>query len=216
MKITINSKELKTAALFASTDESRYILNGVLIETRPGKINGPLVIATDGRRLCCIESEAEQEEDSEAASFVLSTAVVKALCHLVTKTFPLVTIEHKPGSERVLFHMPGVQTVLDVEKGALIVGEYPKWRQVVPSAKDPREPVSKLGLNATFVADFVKAAKLLEAEPMMEMNFVGEDRAIEIKLSRAPRFYGVIMPAKMTEAFQQPGFLGLTDNKKAA
>lgn len=35
MKIIITRQELKAALLFASNDESRFVLNGVLIEVGP-------------------------------------------------------------------------------------------------------------------------------------------------------------------------------------
>ena len=47
-KLAINLNAVKTAALFVSPDETRYYLNGVLIEATPGQV---VYVSTDGHRL---------------------------------------------------------------------------------------------------------------------------------------------------------------------
>ena len=70
-KFFVRVCEIKAALLFASQDESRYVLNGVNIRTR-GNLP-PVLVATDGCRFCCIESQADQELPNGTES--LSTAL---------------------------------------------------------------------------------------------------------------------------------------------
>lgn len=214
MNATITRQELLTALLFVSTDESRYVLNGVCLEKRDEK---PILISTDGRRLCVIETTAEQTDpgDDDDGSLVLRGDFIKAIAALSKaiggKLFPWIQIQTKPGSERVQIQMVGANCFLESEKGALIDMNYPDWRGAVPSKRIARKPVSEIGLNAEFVADYAKAAKVLECEtPIVQMALVGKESAIEIKLAGHPSFYGLVMQCKLEEGTEyQPEFLGI-------
>jgi len=47
---------LKKTAFAVSTDESRYVLNGIFISLKEGKMT---LVATDGRRLALVDEEVE-------------------------------------------------------------------------------------------------------------------------------------------------------------
>lgn len=207
----IMTNELLAALVFASTDDTRYILNGVCIELRPNYC--PLLIATDGRRLACIQSQCEQEEPlTETASLVLSTDAIKAIAHFDKKLGKvnggILKIEYRP-SKRILVHFAGGKIVTDWEEGALREGDYPNWRQVVPTGE--KSEVKDFGVNAEYVSDFVKAAKFLDVEPCLKVNLFSKETAFEIKLDLAPYFYAVLMPMKSNkeETNWQPEFLGM-------
>jgi hypothetical protein len=210
MKAIVSIQELLAASIFASVNESRYVLNGVCVEVKPNA--SPLMLATDGRRLVAIETECAQEgEFTEEYQFILPVDVVKAI-HSVAKPklklFPWVALETKPGSKRLQVHFIGHQSVLDAENG-LIEGAFPAWRQVLPSGE--KTPVTELGLNAEFVGDFTKAAKFLGVtEPLIQMNIYSNTAAIEIRMGQKANFYAVLMPCKLMESIDyQPEFLGL-------
>jgi len=59
LTITIEHSHLRAASLFASKDETRYVLNGVLIQI-PDPTTA-IVTATDGRRLFSMRSKVETE-----------------------------------------------------------------------------------------------------------------------------------------------------------
>lgn len=214
MKATITRQELLTALLFASTDESRYVLNGVCLSARRNK---PILVSTDGRRLCVIETTAEQpvESDGDDREIVLRGEFIRAIAALSKavggKLFPWIEIQNKPGSQRVQVSIVGGKCFLESEEGALIDSDFPNWRQVVPSKRAPREPVSEIGLNTEYVGDYAKAAKILECEtPIVQMALVGKESAIEVKLIGRPNFYGLVMQCKLQEGTEyQPEFLGI-------
>jgi len=216
MKITVSRNELMAALLFASGDDSRPILNSVCIETRAN--DKPTMVATDGRRLVVIETKSDQPEDGgqEAGRFVLRADFLKPVCALnralQSKLFPLVTFTVTPGSERVVVEFMGGDFFMEAHKNALAEGEFPNWRQVLPPRdKGKRIPITDMAVNAELVGDFAKAAKLLDAAaPVVQMNLVGKEQQIEVKLSGVDNFYGLLMQCKLDEAVNyQPEFLAI-------
>jgi hypothetical protein len=215
VKAIVTRQELVTAMLFASEDESRYVLNGVCITgVEHGK--HPIITATDGRRLVVIETTAEQADTHEPGEIVLRGEFIKAVAALSKaiggKLFPWVSFEIKPGSDRLFVALVGANCFLEFESGAIIDQAYPGWRNAIPSKRAIRQPVSEIGLNADFVGDFAKAAKTLECEtPIVQMSLVGKDSAIEVKLIGRPNFYGLVMQTRLEEGTEyQPEFLGIT------
>ncbi len=207
--------ELRAAMLFASNDESRYVLNGLHFEVRPN--SSPVIVATDGRRMAAISSEALQPEDGECGefSFTISTDFLKPLCGFAKSFSDTVTIEFHP-SERVVFLMQLNSLVVDCEKGAVVDGIYPAWRAVIPHGE--KEQVPEFGVNAEMMADFSKAAKYLGADPQIRMNLFSASSAMEVNIIGKPGFYGIVMPLNPDETKNfQPEFIGLeAPQRKAA
>lgn len=205
-------RELRAALLFASTDESRFLLNGVHFEVRPNK--APILVSTDGRRLCVIETEAQQPESALIETdLILSTSFLKPFLTFANSQALTLGIEpHLP--KRVLFHLPEAKTVLDHEDGAVIEGNFPNWRQTIPTGE--KLPVNEIGFSGEYLADFNKAAKLLDCEtPMLRMNLFDKDSTVEIHLVGKPCFYGLLMPIKSTDKpLKQPEFLTLNGHKE--
>lgn len=217
MKIVIARQEMAAAILFASDDESRFVLNGLQVEVREGKL--PVVVACDGKRLVAIETNAQQEEEFEDNhSFILRPDFVKLFVALSKacggKLFPWICLENNPGSKRVKVSLIGGSVLLDVETGALIEGDYPQWRKVLPGKLKEREPISEIGLNAEFVGDFAKAAKIMEAEsPIIQMNLVGKEAQVEVKIKSLPTFYGLVMQCKLDDSLEyQPEFVQIVND----
>jgi len=209
-KFNVLISEVRAAMLFSSNDDSRYVLNGVCFEAVPDKL--PIMVATDGRRLAVIETESLQSDKEPifpACVFIVSTAFLKPLCAFAKSQAAIMEVEYHP-SERVVFSLLESHCVVDSEKGALIEGNFPNWRQVVPKGiKDEIPP--ELALNADFMSDFAKTAKILGLEtPGIKMNLCREGGAVEVHVSGKPNFYGIIMPMKSDETTQwQPEFLNL-------
>ena len=218
MNAIVTRQELLTALLFASQDESRYVLNGVcIIGANPGRQNQPIIVSTDGKRLAVIETTAVQEGlAAEPGEIVLRAEFIKAVAALSKaiggKLYPWIKIERKAGSERVFVSLVGANCILESESGALIEQAYPNWRGVIPPKRAVRQPCSEIGLNAELVGDYAKAAKTLECEtPIVQMSLVGKESAIEVKLIGRPTFYSIVMQTRLEEGTEyQPEFLGIT------
>lgn len=221
MKITLSRKELSAALLFASTDETRFTLMGIQVETRG---NQPTLTATDGRRLVVIESSSDQDSEYTPgdAGFILRADFVKPLCALSKsiggELLPWLMFDMSPGSKRVQVKIVGRECYLDTHDGALTEGSYPNWRQIIPAKDVERAPIREIAINSEYVGDFAKAAKLLGSESAIaSFNLAGKDAqgsygAIEVRLESLPQFYGLVMPCKFSEGEDyQPEFLAIKE-----
>lgn len=214
MKITVNRNELFAALIFASQDESRYVLNSVKIESK--KDQRPLLIATDGRRLCAIESTADSDNlPDEDGDIILAADFIKPLCALSKsrggKLFPWICIESNSTNKSLVVELLGCGIIVRADERAIVDAEYPQWRGIIPNKSTPLVPVSDIGLNAEYVGDFAKASKLMTDEaPQISMGFTSEDGVVHVRLAGVAGFYGVIMPcAKEERTNFQPSFLGI-------
>ena len=125
-------RALEVAAVSASTDESRYLLNGVALEraVSTGSEMSPLVvIGTDGRRLssCSIGVSFADWH----GSVIVPSAGVKLISRLLPEDG---IVRIMVGARAVSFALPGggIVTV------KLLEGVYPNWRQVVPNVGDAK------------------------------------------------------------------------------
>lgn len=212
IKFNVRVGEVMAALLFAGNDEARFVLCGVHFELRDGKV--PILVATDGRRLAVIETEAEDQPEATTpqADVTISSDFLKPLCAFAKTQGATLQIEYHP-SKRVVFVIPESHCAVDSEVGAVIEGDFPNWRQVIPTGD--KHEVKELGLNAALVGDFAKACKLLGSDiPCIRMNLFSQSSAAEVKIPTKPNFYGVIMPMKPEETQDwQPEFLGMESAK---
>lgn len=120
-----------------STDETRYILNGVFFEPKDG--GRVRMVATDGHRLALIEREL-------AGDFKLKHGVIiprKGLMELKR------LLEEAPEAEcslgfaenSALFKKPGLSMVM-----RLIDGQFPEYQRVIPKEGEKQVKVDRLRL----------------------------------------------------------------------
>lgn len=115
----------------ASDDESRLILNGVLMSVQDRKL---IVVATDGRRLALIEREMELP-DGQKIDFVVPAKTINEL----------IKILKDEGTVKILLTQNMVSFEIEdctiVSK--LIEGVYPNYQQVIPSQCEERIAVER-------------------------------------------------------------------------
>src|SRR6185295_9531126 len=70
---------LRRTAFAVSTDETRYVLNGIFFSLKDHKVT---MVATDGRRLALTDEEADINADSQA-EFIVPTKAINELNRLV-------------------------------------------------------------------------------------------------------------------------------------
>jgi DNA polymerase-3 subunit beta len=125
-------KEMFQKTIYAaSDDESRQILNGLLISIQNKKL---VVVATDGRRLALIEKEVELP-DAQKVDFVVPAKTINELIKIL-KDEGSVKITLTPNM--VSFEMEECAIV-----SKLIEGVYPNYQQVIPSQCDERISVER-------------------------------------------------------------------------
>lgn len=117
---------LEKTAYAASSDETRYILNGVLMSFKDEKLT---VVATDGRRLALVEMETEFSAEAQADLVVPSKTVTELIKTLKDEGILRVRVSDK----QIAFDF---DSILIVSK--LIEGTYPNFQQVIPEQCERR------------------------------------------------------------------------------
>lgn len=125
-------KEMLQKVVYASsTDETRYILNGALLNFKDEKLT---VVATDGRRLALVEQEVEFSEDAQI-SLVVPT---KTLNELIKTLNSEGILRIRVSEKQVAFDF---DQILIISK--LIEGTYPNFQQVIPSQCEERVAIDR-------------------------------------------------------------------------
>lgn len=131
----------------ASADETRQILNGVLVSLKEGKITA---VGTDGRRLALAEQELEFPEES-AADVVLPMKTVGILIHTLD------------GSEKMKIRLAAKQAAFEYGQVTLVSnlleGTYPNFRQVIPAQCKQR-----ITIERELLLDAMKRVSLLNPD----------------------------------------------------
>ncbi|MBT3287058.1 MAG: DNA polymerase III subunit beta [Victivallales bacterium] len=188
-------KCLAKVAYSRSSDESRHVLNGVLLSVREGMLS---IAATDGRRLALIERSLE-EEGAPDGDVILPSKIVSELSKLLG------------GQEKVGVKLSQARAVFEctdtVISSKLVEGSYPNYRQVIPqsfahSVAIPRVTFEHvLGRVALVVSDSsasvmmalengnmsisASSAEVGEAEEPMDVSYEGD----RFELSFNPDFF---------------------------
>ena len=128
--VTIRQKDLRDGlrktSYAISTDETRYVLNGVLFSFKDNKLT---LVATDGRRLAMVDIDLEFPRSHEG-DIIVPTKAVTELQRLLSDEGDL---RVSVGSGQIAFDL---EKALLVSK--LIEGNYPNYRQVIPGEMKER------------------------------------------------------------------------------
>lgn len=125
---------LKKVAYAASTDETRYVLNGILMSFKGGKLT---IVATDGRRLALVEHEVDMTKEAES-DLILPSKAVNELLHTLSDEGDLKIHNQE---NQVIFDYGSIMLA-----SKLIEGTYPNYKQVIPAQCAERIPVEREGL----------------------------------------------------------------------
>jgi len=117
---------LRKTSFAISSDESRYVLNGIFLILKEHKMT---MVATDGRRLALVDEEVDIPENSQG-EFILPTKAVNEMTRLLGDK----------GDVQMKFSDNLVSLSLTDDKGnsavvisKLVEGNYPNYKQVIPS-----------------------------------------------------------------------------------
>jgi DNA polymerase-3 subunit beta len=139
---------LRKTAYAVSSDETRYVLNGVYMSFKADKLT---VVATDGRRLALVERDLEVPKGAEA-ELILPTKAVSELGRLLTDKGD---VKLSIGDNQIIFNLGS--TILSSK---LIEGTYPNFRQVIPAeAKERVQLEREVLLSALHRASILASEK---------------------------------------------------------
>ena len=157
---------LRKTSYAISTDETRYVLNGILFSF---KNNTLTMVATDGRRLAMVEQELEFPQSHEI-EFIVPTKAVNELSRLLGD------------KGEVSIKVTGSQVGFDLEGGflvsKLIEGNYPNYRQVIPG-----EAKERIALERETLLKSVSRVSLLASEKSNSVKMQFSPGQVEIVAS---------------------------------
>ncbi len=151
-----------------SNDGTRYVLNGIYTSFQDGKLT---LVATDGRRLALFENELEFPESQQVSIDLPSRAVAEVHRLLGDAGDVMVRIT----SNQASFDFG--DTLLITK---LIDGNYPNYRQVIPSHYNER-----ITMPASALGETVRRVALLSAEKTNTVRFHFAPGMMEVQSSAA-------------------------------
>lgn len=124
MKITINTDIFAAASLFKATQDIRYYLNGLYLESGP---KGARLVATDGHTMCIAQILGEYP----VTSIIIPTSLAAIVKHKA-KSSRVVELEFSEevspaGAREISLSFDGSKTI-----GKEIEGRFPDFQRVVP------------------------------------------------------------------------------------
>ncbi|MFM1850622.1 MAG: hypothetical protein RIS54_306 [Verrucomicrobiota bacterium] len=171
---------LKSVAYAQSSDETRYILNGVYFNFKDGKLT---LVATDGRRLAHMSKEMEVPADT-AGAIILPAKTVGELLRLLDKGEK---VKINFNDRRAAF-----QIATDKDNSGLIdsiylyskvvEGNYPNYQQVIP-----KETHQRIKLERELFLQCVHRAALVCSEKANSVKIKLTSNLLEIT-AQSPDF----------------------------
>ena len=184
---------IRKTSFAVSTDESRYVLNGIFVSLKEGKMT---LVATDGRRLALVDEEVDISEKS-AGEFIVPAKAINEINRLLQDKGE---VEIKFGENQASFALKNDTgfSVLLITK--LIEGNYPNYRQVIPGEAKERIAVGreefvqalrraeimtsekansvKLAFGKNLLTITANSPEVGEARETMAINYKGKELAI--------------------------------------
>src|ERR1051326_665546 len=156
---------MKKTSFAISTDESRYVLNGIFISLKDHKMT---MVATDGRRLALVDEEVDISEKSQG-EFIVPAKTVNELNRLLQDKGE-VELRYAENQAAFMLKDEKGSTVLIISK--LIEGNYPNYRQVIPA-----ETKERAGLVREEFLHALRRAEIMTSEKSnsVKLNF-GKNR----------------------------------------
>jgi DNA polymerase-3 subunit beta len=166
---------LKSVSYGQSSDENRYILNGVYFNFADEKLT---LVATDGRRLALTALDTEISEDN-AGSLILPAKTVAELERLMGKGEKVkIAFNDRQAAFEISIDDSGDTGLVDhlylVSK--IVEGNYPNYRQVIPKDTEHRVKIERelmlecVHRAALVTSDKSNSVKLKVSKNLLEIS----------------------------------------------
>ena len=164
---------LRSVSYAQSTDETRYILNGVYFNFRDEKLT---LVATDGRRLALIAKEMEVPA-ANAGAIILPAKTVSELNRLLDKgTKVKINFNERRAAFQISTDKDTSGLIDHVYLYSKVVeGNYPNYQQVVP-----KETHQRLKLERELLLQCVHRAQLVCSEKANSVKIKISSNLLEI------------------------------------
>lgn len=167
---------LKSVSYAQSSDETRYILNGVYFSFKDEKLT---LVATDGRRLALISKDLPTPEG--AGSIILPAKTVSELGRMLDKgTKVRLAVSEKRSAFQINTDKVGDNGLIDniYLFSKVVDGNYPNYNQVVP-----KETHQRIKLERELFLQCVHRAALVTSEKSNSVKLKLSNNLLEITAS---------------------------------
>ncbi|EIP99357.1 DNA polymerase sliding clamp subunit [Opitutaceae bacterium TAV1] len=220
ISFTIPFAKLRAAVLFASQDETRYVLCGVHVERRDAK--RIILVATDGRRLATILHQVDDSLPEFRAFTIPAKLIREADITVKGRAFEALAYdldEDQPNpwriDENAIVTLDGETVSLAMSDGITYSAEdieqkkdypkFPKWSQSLDAFGRSLTPRASISLGAYLLGDFCRAATILHPQSSsLIITGYGQLKDDDdnpacymIGIPAEPAFLGVLMPVKV-------------------
>ena len=191
---------LKKTAFAISTDESRYVLNGIFFSLKEHKLT---MVATDGRRLALVDEDVDIAANSQG-EFIVPAKAVNEISRLL----------QDKGDVEIKFSDNQCAFTLRDDKGGnvylvtkLIEGNYPNYRQVIPG-----EAKERVTLAREELLHALRRAEIMTSEKQnsVKMSFTKNNLSITANspdVGEARESLAINYKGKDTAIAFNPGYL---------
>lgn len=194
----VDASLFRVAAMFQSSEETRYYLNGVHIE--PHHDEGVFLVATDGHRLL-VAHDVSGKIEGGTAIVQLGKDQLKACKEGRGETASrrIVATDAKQPLTIIANDTP-----VAVQAKWIIDGSFPDWKRVM-------QGISGTGhmdaVDAKLIKSFADAAEALGVGTGLDLSFAAPEGPVLVRFT-ASHVVGVIMPIRWKGPTGWPGFLG--------
>src|SRR5438477_1443563 len=143
---------LRKTSFAVSTDETRYVLNGIYVSLKDHKIT---MVATDGRRLALTDEEVDVDPENEA-DFIVPTKAINELNRLLQ---PKGDVEIRFTENQALFNLKTDDAYAVVVITKLVEGNFPNYKQVIPA-----EAAERVALVREELLQALRRAEIMTSE----------------------------------------------------
>jgi len=169
-------QEMIRKTIFAvSTDETRYVLNGVYFQVENGKLR---MVATDGHRLAFIQKKLEGKNEDKA-NVIIPTKTLNELSKVISDLGKgkeeEIDVESYVTDNQIKFVVEGVEIV-----SRLIEGQFPNYEQVIPKESD-----KKIEASVSQLASATRRVAILTSEKSNSIRYQAKNGKLVIS-SKTP------------------------------
>src|SRR5437870_5788754 len=159
---------LRKTSFAISTDESRYVLNGIFFSLKEHKLT---MVATDGRRLALVDEEVDVSEKSQG-EFIVPAKAVNELNRLLQEKGE---VEIRYTDNQAAFELKDEKgfSILVITK--LIEGTYPNYRQVIPA-----EAKERIALGREEFLHALRRAEIMTSEKQNSVKLTFTKNSLSI------------------------------------
>jgi DNA polymerase-3 subunit beta len=167
MKAALLQEMIRKTSFAVSTDETRYILNGVLFQLEGGKAR---MVATDGHRLAYIHKKLENKNEDKS-SLIIPTKALNEVSKVISDLLKgkekdedkekELFVEIASTENQVKFVIGGVEIV-----SRLIEGQFPNYEQVIP-----KESTKKLEVSTAEFSAATRRVSILASEKSNSVRY---------------------------------------------